>query len=90
MDKPRTPPDPELLDLFALMVLQSPVLTQSFEGMIRESGETHGQYLARKCYWLARLLLSERERLKQEPKRDMNNDKGESHDPDRDKRWGAR
>lgn len=88
MDK-QAPPDPDLLDLFALMVLQSPTLTQSFEGMIREQGETHGQYLARKCYWLAALLLSEREKLKTK-KRDMKNNKGETHEPCRENRCRTR
>ncbi len=89
MENPRTPPYPDLLDLFALMALHSPALTQSFEGMIREPGETHGQYLARKCYWLAGLLLSERERLKSEALRDTNNDKGESHERIRGTGWRA-
>ena len=57
--------DPEeltLRDIFALMVLQSPVFGHSFESVVREQHETQARFIARKSYFLADHFLAERSR----------------------------
>ena len=67
MDQPTDIEELTLQDVFALMLLQSPVFSHSFESLVREQHETQASFIARKSYFLADHFLAERSRRRAPP-----------------------